>query len=61
MFKLRPSQRASWIGVAMSYHLLNDYEKALQILEEFRKTQQVSTDLKILLKTKIHKSIYIVI
>jgi len=25
----------------MSYHLLNDYEKALQILEEFRKTQQV--------------------
>ena len=41
LFKLRPSQRASWIGVAMSYHLLNDYEKALQILEEFRKTQQV--------------------
>jgi len=40
LFKLRPSQRASWIGVAMSYHLLNDYEKALQILEEFRKTQQ---------------------
>jgi len=40
LFKLRPSQRASWIGVAMSYHLLSDYEKALQILEEFRKTQQ---------------------
>ena len=43
LFKLRPSQRASWIGVAMSYHLLRDYEKALQILEEFRKTQQVSS------------------
>ena len=42
LFKLRPSQRASWIGVAMSYHLLSDYEKALSILEEFRKTQQVS-------------------
>jgi len=40
LFKLRPSQRASWIGVAMSYHLLSDYEKALSILEEFRKTQQ---------------------
>ena len=43
LFKLRPSQRASWIGVAISYHLLNDYEKALSILEEFRKTQQVSS------------------
>ena len=42
LFQLRPTQRASWIGVAMSYHLLNDYEKALQILEEFRKTQSVS-------------------
>ena len=46
LFKLRPSQRASWIGVAMSYHLLSDYEKALSILEEFRKTQQVSVVLK---------------
>ena len=26
----------------MSSHLLNEYERALQILEEFRKTQQVS-------------------
>lgn len=40
LFQLRPTQRASWIGIAMSYHLLADYEKALQILEEFRKTQQ---------------------
>merc|ERR1712001_784657 len=40
LFNLRPSQRASWIGLAMSCHLLYEYEKALQILEEFRKTQQ---------------------
>merc|ERR1712001_10506 len=40
LFNLRPSQRASWIGLAMSSHLLNEYERALQILEEFRKTQQ---------------------
>ena len=45
LFQLRPTQRASWIGIAMSYHLLSDYEKALQILEEFRKTQQVSCSL----------------
>ena len=25
----------------MSYHLLQDYDMALKILEEFRKTQQV--------------------
>lgn len=36
---LRPGQRASWIGYAMAYHLLKDYDMALKILEEFRKTQ----------------------
>ncbi len=41
LFQLRPTQRASWIGFAMSYHLLDDHEMALKILEEFRKTQQV--------------------
>ena len=44
LFQLRPTQRASWIGFAMSYHLLNDYDMALKILEEFRKTQQVIID-----------------
>lgn len=39
LFMLRPTQRASWIGFAMAYHLLKDYDMALKILEEFRKTQ----------------------
>lgn len=39
---LRPAQKASWIGYAMSFHLLKDYDMALKILEEFRKTQPVS-------------------
>lgn len=39
---LRPGQRASWIGYAMAYHLLEDYDMALNVLEEFRKTQIVS-------------------
>ena len=43
LFQLRPTQRASWIGYAMSYHLLNDYETALSIIEEFSKTQQNKT------------------
>ncbi|XP_038056250.1 N-alpha-acetyltransferase 15, NatA auxiliary subunit-like isoform X2 [Patiria miniata] len=38
---LRPAQRASWIGYAMSYHLLKEFDMALRILEEFRNTQQV--------------------
>ena len=42
LLKLRPGQRASWIGYAMSYHLLKEYEMAFTILEEFRKTQNVS-------------------
>lgn len=45
LFHLRPTQRASWIGVAISYHLLAEYDKALEILEEFRKTQQVKSNL----------------
>jgi len=40
---LRPTQRASWIGFGMAYHLLQDHDTALRILEEFRKTQLVST------------------
>lgn len=39
LFILRPTQRASWIGFGMAYHLLKDYYMALKILEEFRKTQ----------------------
>ncbi|XP_064480526.1 N-alpha-acetyltransferase 15, NatA auxiliary subunit-like [Ornithodoros turicata] len=42
LFLLRPTQRASWIGFSMAYHLLKDYDMALKILEEFRKTQTVS-------------------
>lgn len=38
LFMLRPTQRVSWIGYAMAYHLLKDYEMAVKILEEFRKT-----------------------
>ena len=42
LFHLRPTQRASWIGFAMSYHLLKEYDMALKLIEEFRKTQQVN-------------------
>lgn len=41
LLQLRPAQRASWIGYAIAYHLLEDYEMAAKIVEEFRKTQQV--------------------
>ncbi|XP_040274397.1 N-alpha-acetyltransferase 15, NatA auxiliary subunit [Bufo bufo] len=44
LLQLRPAQRASWIGYAIAYHLLEDYEMAAKILEEFRKTQQTSPD-----------------
>ncbi|XP_020618730.1 N-alpha-acetyltransferase 15, NatA auxiliary subunit-like isoform X1 [Orbicella faveolata] len=43
LLKLRPGQRASWIGYAISYHLLKDHEMAFTILEEFRKTQNISS------------------
>ncbi|CAF3365910.1 unnamed protein product [Rotaria socialis] len=40
LFNLKPGQRQSWVGFAMSYHLLGDYDMAQSVLEEFRKTQQ---------------------
>lgn len=42
LFKLRPSQQASWIGFAMSYHLLGDFETADSILETFRQSQALN-------------------
>lgn len=42
LLQLRPAQRASWIGYAIAYHLLEDYDMASRIIEEFRKTQQVT-------------------
>lgn len=42
LLRLRPGQRASWIGYAISYHLLKDYDMAFTILEDFRKTQHIS-------------------
>ncbi|XP_051016827.1 N-alpha-acetyltransferase 16, NatA auxiliary subunit isoform X1 [Acomys russatus] len=41
LLQLRPTQRASWIGYAIAYHLLKDYDMALKLLEEFRQTLQV--------------------
>lgn len=35
LFILRPTQRTSWIGFAMSYHLLEEYEMANSILDAF--------------------------
>eukprot|EP00731_Ephydatia_muelleri_P031037 Em0022g551a len=42
LLKARPAQRGSWIGYALSYHLLKDYPMALKVMAEYRKTQIVS-------------------
>ncbi|XP_012285201.1 N-alpha-acetyltransferase 15, NatA auxiliary subunit [Orussus abietinus] len=44
LFMLRPAQRASWIGFAISYHLLRDYETALKILDTFRNSPMICYD-----------------
>ncbi|XP_018329943.1 N-alpha-acetyltransferase 15, NatA auxiliary subunit isoform X2 [Agrilus planipennis] len=40
LLMLRPAQRVSWIGYAMSFHLLGDYKNALNILNTFLDQQQ---------------------
>jgi hypothetical protein len=39
LLQLRPTQRVSWIGYSMAYHLLKEYDLANSVLEEFCKTQ----------------------
>lgn len=39
---LRPIHRVSWIGYAMSFHLLGDYKNGISILETFLDQQHVS-------------------
>ncbi|XP_071055801.1 N-alpha-acetyltransferase 15, NatA auxiliary subunit isoform X2 [Onthophagus taurus] len=44
LLMLRPTQRASWIGYAMSFHLLEEYKNALSILGTFLDQQQKGTN-----------------
>ncbi|VDK83546.1 unnamed protein product [Cylicostephanus goldi] len=41
LLRLRPTQKVSWIAYATAYHLLKDYEKALNILVEFIQNNKV--------------------
>ena len=40
LFMLRSAQRVSWLSFAVAYHLLGDYKRASEILDEFRGTQK---------------------
>jgi len=44
LFSLRPATKVSWVGYAMAYHLLKDYDMALSILEALRKTTSGSNN-----------------
>jgi len=39
ILQLKPTQRAAWGGLAVSHHLLGDYEMALAVLDEFDASQ----------------------
>ncbi|XP_019854443.1 PREDICTED: N-alpha-acetyltransferase 15, NatA auxiliary subunit [Amphimedon queenslandica] len=39
LLKVRPAQRSSWVGYALAYHMNNDFEMALKVMGEYRKTQ----------------------
>ncbi|CAI4230760.1 unnamed protein product [Auanema sp. JU1783] len=40
LLRLRPNQKLNWIGYATAYHLLKDYEKALDIITEYSLSNQ---------------------
>ena len=39
LLKLRPTQRGSWVGYILGFHLVRDYHMALKTIAEYRKTQ----------------------
>jgi peptide alpha-N-acetyltransferase len=39
LLKVRPAQRSSWVGYALAYHMKKDYDMALKVMAEYRKTQ----------------------
>jgi peptide alpha-N-acetyltransferase len=41
LLTLKPAQRAHWTAFALGAHLANDYQKALQILDQYEKTMEV--------------------
>jgi hypothetical protein len=41
LLKGRNSQRPSWIGLAIAYHLLGNQEQAVRVLDVFGETQSV--------------------
>ena len=42
MLKLCPAQRGSWVGYAVAYRMLTDYDMAIKVMGEYRKTQNVA-------------------
>ena len=49
LLMLRANQRAGWVGYAIALHTLGEYENALNVLQTFRKTQEVKYGLLITL------------
>ena len=49
LLMLRANQRAGWVGYAIALHTLGEYENALNVLQTFRKTQEVTYGLLITL------------
>ena len=39
LLKTRPAQQSSWVGYAVSFHLMEDYEMALKVMAEYRRAQ----------------------
>eukprot|EP00158_Paraphelidium_tribonemae_P006331 Partr_v1_DN27777_c0_g1_i2_m67387 putative NatA auxiliary subunit len=44
LLNLRPNQRAFWIGLAISYHLLRNYEHAIRVIDAFLDTEKDRVD-----------------
>ena len=57
LLKTRPAQQSSWVGYAVSFHLMEDYEMALKVMAEYRRAQpppKVNTSCALL-----HHNVYI--
>jgi peptide alpha-N-acetyltransferase len=44
LLQLRPAQRMYWIGLTVSYHLLKQYDNAINVLDMYEQTAKVCYD-----------------
>lgn len=59
LLRLRPSQRMSWIGYATAYHLVGNYDYALNIINDYLNNNEVTINILFFFRIKNIGKLYL--